>query len=154
MKTGGPLPAVSPQRASEADAYTAMRDELLGGHCQVCGPLLAADAELADTPGLARVRLTCGGPSTELHHRRKLSSSGARTNPANVVPSCHDGNMAVEHYPIQAKHAGLAVRQGHPDWEALSSRAWRLAQLLAEPEPPPPARVTPPPQAQAGPDPF
>lgn len=155
MKSGGPLPPVSPQRASERDAYQALRDELLGGPCQVCGPLRAADAEL-DDPDLVPVRVTCTRTSTELHHRRKLSSSGAYTNPANVVPSCHNGNQAVERYPVQAKAAGLAVRPGHPDWDALSARAWRMAQLLADPKPEPvsPPAATVSARPPAGPDPF
>lgn len=156
MKTGGPVKPVADRRAIENEEYEQLRARLLPGPCKVCGPLLAADAELAiEQPDLIRVRVRCDGTATELHHRRKRSSAGAYTNPANVVPSCHAGNMAVEHYPIHARHAGLAIRPGHPEWEALSARAWRKAKLLVdEPAPlsPPPCTVSARPPA--GPDPF
>jgi hypothetical protein len=114
----------APARAGEDRAYAALRAELLPGPCEVCAPLIAAGEALTEP-----VRLECAGRATELHHRRKRSSSGALANRDNVVRSCHDGNMAVEHYPVQAEHAGLVVREGHPEWDALSSRTWRLAQL-------------------------
>lgn len=114
----------APARASEDAAYSALRALLVPGPCEVCPPLIAAGLEL-DRP----VRLTCGRIGTELHHRRKRSSSGALANRDNVVVSCHDGNMAVEQYPVQAEHAGLVVREGHPEWDALSARTWRKAQL-------------------------
>lgn len=163
MKSGGPVNPVSPQRAAERDTYDDLRDRLLRGPCQVCGPLRAAAAELlADGTIDYEIRLTCGGRATELHHRRKRSSAGALTNPANVLGSCHDGNMAVEAYPLIAKHAGMVVRHGHPEWEALSARAWRKAQLVkivnvgnllpsaSLSDPPGTVSARPP----AGPDPF
>lgn len=75
------------------------------------------------------LHLVCGRWSTELHHRRKRSSAGALAHEDNVVPCCHDGNMAVEDQPLIAREAGLVVREGDDDWERLSSRAWRKARL-------------------------
>lgn len=112
--------ARAPGRAAEDRAYAELRRRLLGTDdapvpCEVC-PTLAA----------AGVEVSCTTRATELHHRRKLSASGARAHPYNVVPSCHNGNQAVERWPIEARSVGLAVREGDPDWEALSARAWRL----------------------------
>ena len=88
----------------------------------------AAAADLLATGQIQRpLALRCGGRATELHHRRKRSSAGAKANPANVVPSCHDGNMAVEDHPLVARAAGMVVREGDAEWDALSTRAWRLA---------------------------
>ena len=58
-------------------------------------------------------------------HLRKRSSAGALANPANVVPVCHACNMAIEDHPAAARAAGLVVREGDPEWEALSARTWR-----------------------------
>lgn len=163
MKTGGPVNPVADRRATENEEYEQLRRRLLPGPCQVCAALLDADAELAaegvELP--ARVSLSCTRDATELHHRRKRSSAGALTNPANVLRSCFNGNQAVERYPIQAKHAGLAIRPGHPEWESLSARAWRKAQLLESDHqrPPPCDPLSDPPgtvsaRPPAGPDPF
>jgi hypothetical protein len=86
----------------------------------VCQPLIAAAATMD-----VDLRLRCGRWATEMHHRRKRSSSGALAHPDNVVPSCHDGNMAVEDWPLVARRAGLVLREGDPDWDRLSARTWR-----------------------------
>lgn len=75
------------------------------------------------------LRLVCGGRATELHHRRKRSSSGAIAHRDNVVPSCHDGNMTVEDQPLVAREAGMVLREGDDDWERFSARLWRKANL-------------------------
>lgn len=106
----------SPNRASEDEAYAALRHELIPGRCQVC-PRLAQH-------GLV---IECAGTGYELHHRRKRSSAGALANRDNVLVSCHDGNMAVEDHPTIARAAGLVIREGDDEWEALSARAWRKA---------------------------
>lgn len=120
----------APARANEDRAYAALRQELLGGACEVCPPLFAAaDRLAAQGVLLAPLQLTCGGRATEIHHRRKRSSSGAIAHRDNCVPSCHDGNMAVEAHPTVAREAAMVLREGDPEWEALSVRAWRKAQL-------------------------
>lgn len=120
----------SPRHADEDEAYRQLRAQLLGQPCQVCPPLLEAARQMLERGAITRpLELTCGGRSTECHHRRKRSSAGALAEPANVVASCHDGNMAVEAHPLVALEAGLVVREGHPEWDALSARTWRLAQL-------------------------
>ena len=57
--------------------------------------------------------------------RGKRSSSGALALRGNVVRVCHACNMAVEAYPEVARKAGLVLREGDPEWEAMSARAWR-----------------------------
>lgn len=101
-------------------AYRELRAELLPGRCEVCEPLNAA----LERSGGYQVR--CQGTGTELHHLRKRSSSGALAERDNVRVSCHTGNMAVEMYPAAALVSGLVIREGHPDWERLSSRTWRM----------------------------
>lgn len=148
MNSGGPVNPVSARRSAEQEDYDQLRHRLLPGPCQVCGPLRAAAAELGRP-----IPLLCAGTAFELHHRRKRSSAGALTNPANVLRSCNTGNLAIEDHPVAAKKAGLVVRPGHPEWEALSARAWRLAQL----DQPPPADPPPRPQRDrhpCEPDPF
>lgn len=118
------------RHASEDEAYKQLRLQLLGGSCEVCGPMLAASADLVASGEIAApIRLRCTRVATEIHHRRKRSSAGALAHRDNATPSCHDGNMAVEHYPLVARAAGMVLREGDPDWERLSSRAWRKAQL-------------------------
>lgn len=90
--------------------------------------LEAAEKLLAEGTIDRPLRLACGGAATELHHRRKRSSAGSLANPDNVLPSCHDGNMAVEAHGVVAKEAGVVVRPGHPEWDSLSARAWRLRE--------------------------
>lgn len=113
----------APARANEDRAYRALRDWLLPGTCELCPRMHAAARHLGEP-----LHLECGQRATELHHRRKRSSAGALAHPDNVVPCCHDGNMAVEDHPTIALHAGLVIREGHPDWDRLSARAWRKAQ--------------------------
>lgn len=103
----------------EDRAYAALRRLLLPGTCQVCARLHAAGVP---TPhGLDPHR------GTELHHRRKRSSTGALAEPANVLVSCHEGNQLVEAYPVEAHRVDLVVREGDPEWAALGARAWRMA---------------------------
>ena len=101
-------------RQAEDEAYAQLRAELLPGPCGVC-------PRLADH-GLV---LPCSGTGHELHHRRKRSSAGALAERRNVVVSCHAGNMAVEDHPGIARDAGLVLREGDPDWAAMSARRWR-----------------------------
>lgn len=115
--------ARAPRHASEDQAYRDLRQQLLGGACELCTLMFEAARRLGRP-----LRLSCGGRASELHHRRKRSSAGALANRDNVVPCCHDGNQAVEAEPAIAREAGLVVREGDPEWDALSSRAWRLAQ--------------------------
>lgn len=112
-------------RADEDAAYRALRHELLPGPCEVCGPLAVAAAEMDAEEGTTTRLPTCAGTATQLHHLRKRSSSGALAERDNVRRSCHDGNQAVERHPRQAERAGLAIREGHPDWDRFSSRTWR-----------------------------
>ena len=114
----------APGRASEDEAYQQLRLQLLGGQCMVCPAMHAAAARLE-----VQLRLVCGGRATELHHRRKRSSSGAIAHPDNVVPSCHDGNMSVEDQPTIARAAGMVLREGDDDWERLCARLCRKANL-------------------------
>lgn len=107
--------------ASEDAAYRALRAWLLPGQCEVCRLLESAGVETSYGS-----RPHYGG---ELHHRRKRSSSGALADRANVLISCHEGNALVERYPERARSIGtaLVLREGDAEWEALGSRAWRLA---------------------------
>lgn len=105
----------APGRAAEDRAYAALRAELLPGTCEVCPPLEAAGVEVPRSPHLG----------TELHHRRKRSAAGALPERGNVLVSCHTGNMLVEEYPLQAHAAGVVLREGDPEWEAMSARTWR-----------------------------
>lgn len=104
--------------ASEDAAYRVLRAWLLPGVCEAC-PLLAEQG--LEVPAMPHVGDT-------LHHRRKRGASGALANRDNVVVACNHANTElIESHPIEAKAAGLVIREGHPEWEALSSRAWRLA---------------------------
>lgn len=109
----------APRHADEDRAYRELRARLIPGPCEVCPQLIAAGVEIS-----------CDGLAHELHHRRKRSSSGALANRANVVVCCHTANMAMEDraevIPV-AEQLGLVVREGHPEWDELSARAWRLA---------------------------
>lgn len=110
------------RHADEDEAYRLLRWQLLPGPC-LAGPKLAElNLVLAGR---------CTKDATELHHLRKRSSAGALANPANVVPVCHACNMAIEDYPVAARAAGLVVREGDPEWEALSARSWRQQQRSA-----------------------
>lgn len=103
----------SERRAAEAEEYAALRATLLPAPCGA---------------GLALAKLGlgfCTREATELHHRRKRSSAGALAHPGNVIPVCHSCNMAIEDYPAEARAAGLVVREGDPEWDRLSARAWR-----------------------------
>lgn len=61
-----------------------------------------------------------------LHHVRKRSAAGALMNPANVLASCSACNAGwVEDNPLLAHEAGLVVREGDPEWDALGARVWR-----------------------------
>ena len=112
-----PVARQSPKRITEQAEYDALHAELLPpGEFVPCsiGPKF-------EELGV----YCCTGKATELNHRRKRSSSGALANPANVEPSCHACNMEVERRPEMAKVMGSTIRPGHPEWEALSARAWR-----------------------------
>lgn len=101
------------RHADEDEAYRLLRWRLIPGPCEA-GPKLQT-VNVYD----------CTHHATELHHLRKRSAAGALANPANVVPVCHACNMAIEDYPVAARAAGLVVREGDPEWEALSARTWR-----------------------------
>jgi hypothetical protein len=106
-------------KADEDRAYRALRAALLPGACEVCARLEAF--------GVPTPHGSSPHRGDELHHRRKRSASGALAERANVLVSCHEGNMLVEAYPVEAHRADLVVREGDPEWSALSSRTWRLA---------------------------
>lgn len=104
-------------RARDERDYRALRARLLPGTCEACPKLAAEGIETKPNPHRGDT----------LHHRRKRGASGALANPANVIVACNYANAElIESHPIEAKRAGLVVREGHPEWEALSSRAWRL----------------------------
>lgn len=110
-----PIKPRATRRISEEAEYAALRRELLPLRREVwCAAMMPYDCGY-----------DCTLWATELHHLRKRSAGGALTNPANVIPVCHDCNMAIEDNPIRARQKGLVVREGDPKWEALSSRAWR-----------------------------
>lgn len=116
-----PVKAVSVRRQSEKSEYDALRRRLLkldDPHALVpcaAGPKLAAWGIVG-----------CTVAASELHHLRKRSSSGALCNPANVIVTCHHCNVvSIESFPIEARLAGLVVREGDPLWDSLSARAWR-----------------------------
>jgi hypothetical protein len=157
LKRSGPPKRRSTRRVDETDAYRALSDAKLAAHphCQL-GPLIA----LVDPAWRG-----CTGWSTELHHLRKLSSGGARVSDENTLASCNGCNAGwVEnegthrpdpHGPSLAEAAGLAIREGHPMWDALSARTVRLDETArtswcTSPLEPAPAPVGEP----CGPDPF
>lgn len=88
-----------------------------GRTCEVC-PVLAE----ADIP------VSCSGRIEGLHERRKSSSGGSRSNPENLIPACNWSNGYVEDQPLITRAltgTQLVVREGDPEWEALSAREWR-----------------------------
>jgi len=89
-----------------------------GVRCEI-GPLL-------DQVGLGG---GCGGKISGLHERRKRSSGGSLTNPANLIPACSWCNGQVEDQagPIRDLTGDmLVVREGDPEWESLSARLDRF----------------------------
>ena len=89
-----------------------------GRTCEVC-PVLAA----------AGITSFCSGRIEGLHERRKSSSGGSRSNPANLIPACNIGNGFIECNPaIVRETAGtiLVVREGDDEWEHLGSRRDKL----------------------------
>lgn len=68
----------------------------------------------------------CGGRPTDLHHRREMSMGGAYTNPANVVPLCRSDHDAVHADPAGSAAKGWLVTEGHPEFESLGARIWRI----------------------------
>lgn len=108
---------VSDRRTVEQREYDALRARLLPpGEWVPC--------ELGERFASAGFRL-CTGQATELNHRRKRSANGALADPANVERSCHACNMLAESEPEVAHALGIVVREGDPEWDALSARAWR-----------------------------
>lgn len=68
--------------------------------------------------------LPCGGPLA-WHERRKRSAGGSILNPDNLVGACNRHNEWVEDNPGLARQLGgtrLVVREGDPEYEALSKR--------------------------------
>lgn len=69
-----------------------------------------------------------------MHERRKSSSGGSRLNRANLIPACSWCNGYIEDafdrpgQPHRTLIEGsyLVVREGNPEWEALSKRNDRL----------------------------
>lgn len=89
-----------------------------GRYCEVC-PILAA----------AHIPTLCGRHISGFHERRKSSAAGSRENPANLLAACSWGNGFIEDEPELVRERtgdALVVREGDPEWEALSARAWRL----------------------------
>lgn len=111
----------SARRGVEEREYRELRRELL--KLDDPSALVACEAgQLLAEYGIGG----CTGVATELHHVRKRSSAGALCNPANVKTTCHHCNVfGIENHPKEARLAGLVVREGDPQWDALSSRAWR-----------------------------
>ncbi len=108
---------MSDKRTGEQRKYDALRARLLPpGEWHPC--------ELGERFASAGFRL-CTGQATELNHRRKRSANGALADPANVERSCHACNMLAESEPEVAHALGIVVREGDPEWDALSARAWR-----------------------------
>lgn len=116
---------VSAKRMAENAEYDLLRRDLL----KIDEPWVfvpCAAGELLRQQGVAG----CTGRATELHHKRKRSSGGAISNPANVVATCHTCNVyGIEDHPIEAHAAGLVVREDDPEWESLGARAWRMRCL-------------------------
>lgn len=107
--------------------------------CEVCPRIeLGARAVVAAANLLARLGghppsgfvstgLThCAHRIQGLHERRKSSSGGSRENDANLIPACNWGNGWIEDHPAAARAVPglptLVVREGDPEWEALSRR--------------------------------
>lgn len=121
-KARPPVKVRATRRISEERAYAKLRAEMLPANdpkfCEA-GWRLAAEG----------VEVRCTATATQLHHLRKRSSSGALANPANVVRTCGWCNTeGIEGHPVEAEAAGLVLREGHPDWEAMSAREWRKGQ--------------------------
>lgn len=116
-----PVKMKSDRRVTEDREYALLRRNLLKLDDPTNVTLCAAGALLTER-GIA----VCTYEATELHHLRKRSSSGALCHPLNVKPVCSACNLAIEDHPDEAEAAGLVIREGHPMWDALSSRAWRL----------------------------
>lgn len=88
-----------------------------GARCEVC-PILQA----------AGIPIRCGGVIGGLHERRKSSSGGSRSAPANTLPACNHGNGFLEDEPALVRErtgTALVVREGDPEFEELGARAWR-----------------------------
>lgn len=112
----------SQRRIEEDDEYRWFKDQKLFRYrrCQV-GPAIA----VVDPSWRG-----CLVWSTELHHLRKLSSAGVRVSDANTLASCNPCNAGwVEDNPVLAHRAGLVVRPGDPEWDALGVRVNRLDRL-------------------------
>lgn len=126
MKRGGPMRRRALSHANEDTEYAILRAVMLSRdqttgrlpRCEACVPLRRAG-----------VAVTCTIDATELHHLRKRSASGALADRRNVKRVCHAANMAIEDHPREAERAELVIREGHPMWAALSTRAWRKARM-------------------------
>lgn len=64
----------------------------------------------------------CTGRATTFHEKRKRSAGGSITNRENLMASCHLCNMYVEEFPEISHHLGLVLREGDPEWAAMSKR--------------------------------
>lgn len=126
----GGLRPVSAQRAKDNRTRAVLTKRILAERpdCEVCDRLtdaLHADGHRAEA---ARIFQACGNRRAEpphadaLHELRKRSSAGSILNKDNCIPACTSGNHAVEKWPIQARAAGLVIREGDPEWDALSVR--------------------------------
>lgn len=118
---------VSDRRRAENIEYEALRVRLLTPQEMrgVAYPPICQAGLRFRRAGFPRLANRCTGIATELHHLRKRSSAGALANPENVLPVCSACNLTVEDHPEEARKAGLVVREGDSQWDALSSRAWR-----------------------------
>lgn len=119
------LRATSSKRKTENTKRRALGED--GMPCDV-REQLAGMLLFAGHPDAARqVRDRCDREAANWHERRKCSSGGSRLNRDNFVAACQPCNSLIEEWPIEAHAAGLVVREGDPEWEALSKRNDRFA---------------------------
>lgn len=116
--------ARSKTRTADREARRALTVEVLGEQpwCAVAEPLAAALAAAGRHRAADEVRRECRTIAEHLHELRKSGAGGSRLARENVVGACDPCNEAVERWPIEARTAGLVIREGDPRWSALSKR--------------------------------
>lgn len=97
------------------------------GACQVRPVLIAALRDdwdpLAydDAVEVEKALRRCTFQAQGVHERRKRSSGGSLSTPANLMAACNRCNDWVEDRPLIAHRLGLVVRPGDPEWEELGA---------------------------------
>lgn len=82
--------------------------------------------EIADRKTMDAIVANCNGRTSGKHERRKRSSQGSLTNPANLMDCCSPCNVAIEDQPRIAHMLGLVVRPGDPEWTELGPEESRI----------------------------